>query len=326
MSRVEDFSTFFRTELLPQLEPLEAERKQVVARMQRAGAVALVGVIVLAFALARLAPGRNLWVLAILPGAFGLAIYVGLQYARYRAGFKERVIGPIVRFFDPSLQYKPKEFIPQHVFQGSNMFHAYPDRYTGEDLVVGQIGHTAIQFSEVHAEVERETRDSKGERKVEYDTIFKGVLFVADFNKHFQGLTVVTPDAGSVLGGLGRMGQNLMFSGRGKLTKLDDPEFEKCYAVYATDEIEARYLLSPSLMARIMAFRKRTDCPVSLSFVHGHLHVAITHRKNLFEPRLRKTLLDEQMAQDFLQDLMLVVGIVEDLDLNTRIWSKQPMA
>jgi hypothetical protein len=29
------------------------------------------------------------------------------------------------------------------------------------------------------------------------------------------------------------------------------------------------------------------------------------------------------MCQEYLEDLLLAVGIVEDLDLNTRIWTKE---
>ena len=33
-----------------------------------------------------------------------------------------------------------------------------------------------------------------------------------------------------------------------QLIKLEDPEFEKLFAVYGDDQIEARYILTPALM------------------------------------------------------------------------------
>ena len=35
--------------------------------------------------------------------------------------------------------------------------------------------------------------------------------------------------------------------------KLENPDFEKTFDVYSTDQIEARYLLSPSMMERLLA-------------------------------------------------------------------------
>ena len=44
---------------------------------------------------------------------------------------------------------------------------------------------------------------------------------------------------------------------------------------------------------------------------------------DLFEPRLFQTLLDFKPVRQYFEDIELAVGIVDDLNLNTRIWSKQ---
>jgi hypothetical protein len=65
------------------------------------------------------------------------------------------------------------------------------------------------------------------------------------------------------------------------------------------------------------------DKQVYLSFAASKLHVAIAYKKNLFEPKLFQSVLNMQTMQEYLEDLLLVVSIVEELNLNTRIWSKQ---
>ena len=69
------------------------------------------------------------------------------------------------------------------------------------------------------------------------------------------------------------------------------------------------------------------DFPLSdvifLSFSNTKVFVAIPFIRNLFEPRVFRTLLDFGQIQEYLEDLQLAVGVVEDLNLNTRIWSKQ---
>ena len=72
---------------------------------------------------------------------------------------------------------------------------------------------------------------------------------MADFNKNFNGHTVVLPDTAEKI--LGKFGQSLQsMSSRGELVKLEDPEFEKEFCVYGDDQVEARYILSPALMKR----------------------------------------------------------------------------
>ena len=146
---------------------------------------------------------------------------------------------------------------------------------------------------------------------------------MADFNKHIRGETVVLPDTAERL--FGRLGKKLqaLNKPRGQLINLEDPEFEKNFAVYGDDQIQARYILSTSLMKRIMEFKEKTKREIYLSFLGMKVHIAIRFRKDLFEPKLFRTLLDFELIREYFEDVMLAYGIVEDLNLNTRIWSKQ---
>jgi len=61
---------------------------------------------------------------------------------------------------------------------------------------------------------------------------------------------------------------------------------------------------------------------VSNVFARGRVHVAISRRKNLFEPRVFRTLLNFSPIKRYFEDLGLAIGIADELNLNTRIWSK----
>jgi hypothetical protein len=236
----------------------------------------------------------------------------------YRSVFKATVIAKLVRFIDENLRYSPDQGIDKSVFQKADLFKHRIDRYTSEDQVVGKVGATEIAFSEVHAEYK--TKDNKGH--THWHTIFRGILFVGDFNKAFRGKTVVLPDTAERL--LGSLGQALQSwtPGRDDLVKLEDPEFEREFVVYGSDQIEARYILSTSLMERILQFKRKTGKRIALSFVGSKVFVAVPYTKNLFEPRLFSTLLDFGPIAQYFEDLQLAMGIVEDLNLNTRIWTK----
>jgi hypothetical protein len=277
------------------------------------GAV-LLGLVMVAL-LANAGPVGVFVAVGLLIGAF----VVGTRMTQgYRGQFKVVVIGKLVRFIDENLRYSPEQGLPKSVFQTADLFKQQIDRFKSEDQVAGKLGATDMVFSEVHAEYK--TRDNKGH--THWHTIFRGILFVGDFNKEFRGKTVVLPDtAERLLGSLGQKLQSWNLS-RDGLVKLEDPEFERDFVVYGSDQIEARYVLSTSLMERILQFKRKTSKRICLSFVGSKVFVAIPYNKNLFEPRLFRTLLDFNPISQYFEDLQLAVGIVEDLNLNTRIWSK----
>lgn len=124
-----------------------------------------------------------------------------------------------------------------------------------------------------------------------------------------------------MFGGFGKMLQSMNIF-RGQLIKLEDPEFERMFAVYGDDQIEARYILSTSLMERMLNFRKDTGKAIQFSFVGSKIYIAIPYTKKLFEPKIFNTLLDFEPVHKYFKDLQLAIGVVEELNLNTRIWSK----
>ena len=231
--------------------------------------------------------------------------------------YKQEIIKEMVNFIDPSLTYNSTSFISQHEFSNSKIFIRNIDRYRGDDLVVGNLGKTEVQFSELNAQYETTDKDGRSR----YVSIFNGIFFIADFHKDFVGETIVLPDrAEKLFGKLGTIFQKMNIS-RPDLVKLENPDFEKAFVVYGTDQVEARYILTPALMERIMDFQKKSG-KIYLSFLHSKVYIAISLSKNLFEPPLLRSMLNYKLVEDYFKYLMLIVNIVEDLDLNTRIWSK----
>jgi hypothetical protein len=236
----------------------------------------------------------------------------------YKARFKGEVLEKIIKFIDPNLNYKPSDYIDKSTFMMSQIFKTTPNIYKGDDLVWGKAGATDIRFCELNAIYESGSGKDRHQQ-----TIFKGLFFIADFNKHFMCRTVVLPDTAEKL--FGWLGQKLqeMNIFRGQIVKLDDPEFENMFVVYSDDQIEARYILSTSLMQRISEFRKKTGRTVYMSFVGSNVYVAVSFKRNLFEPKIFSTILDFDVIREYYGDFGLAIGIVDDLNLNTRIWSKE---
>ncbi len=237
----------------------------------------------------------------------------------FKSEYKKIVIGKLMQFVSPDLSYTPNLFISKSKYDHSKIFLSNPDIYSGEDLVSGKIDKTQVEFCELHTQ-DRQT-DSKG--RTTYVTIFKGVFFIADFNKHFNGQTYVLSDFGErYLGFFGKLMQNISV-GRPDVVRLENPDFEKLFVVYSSDPVEARYILSPSFMERLLEYRKKLNSSIQFSFIDSNIFMAVPMRKNLFEPSLRRTVMNFDDVKSYYEQIIFCTGIVDELNLNTRIWTKE---
>lgn len=321
MKSTSELTDFYYKELYPSLSELEKIRTRILSQLQLYGGVGIV-----VFLIAVMWTGKNFGLFhPLMMGIVIISITIASITYRfmtkgYAQDFKARIITPLIGAIDPHLLYSPDFMISQHLFERSDLFQHAIDRYSGNDYVKGSIDGVPIEFSDIHAEYQ--TRDSKG--RTQWHTLFRGLFLVAEFNKEFKNKTVILPDhAEKTFGALiGGWLQSVNFS-RDNLIRLDDPEFEKHFVVYGSDPIEARYILTYSMMKRILDFQKKVAHPLFVSFVHNHIHVAIGMGKDLFEPAIFTSLLNFKQAMEYINMLRYTIGIVEELKLNEKLWSKE---
>ncbi len=314
-------------ELHPDLEDLEVDRL-LFRRRQRSHAM-----IILIPLVALIATGfmsKNLFL-------FGMASVVWLIISstiyHFRAGklgsaytnnYKSRIIPRIVKSLDSQLNYDHSSGIHSSTFEDTELFTTEPDRYKTEDLVSGKYGATFLQMAEIDAEERRTRRDSDGDTETYYVTIFKGILLIADFHKHFQGRTFIFPDnAEKLLGNFGRFFQKMGGRSGTRLLRLEDPDFEKAFAAYSTDEVEARYILSTAMMRRLLDMQQRFGKDVRIGFKDSSLILAVPHTDSFLDPSTSLPATDTTQIRDMLFHLSHFLKTIEELDLNTRIWTKR---
>jgi len=311
------FETLFETALKPLLEPLEKQRKAFLKKFWTVviftvGLTALFGFL---SAFANLFIGIVIFISGCL---ICRRLYKNFK-KNYTPLYKSEIISKLIQSIDNRLDYSPDYGISQKAFQRSEIFPQAVSRYMTEDYIEGTIGQTVIAFAEVHAQ--QEIKDSEGSRT--HQDLFRGLFFTADFNKRFTSKTVIVPDLfGDSWGRVGRFLQKKgVWGGSYPLVKLEDPAFEKYFAVYGTDQVEARYILSPALMSRILKFKMENGY-IWLSFVDGNLFLALPLKANLFEPRIFRSVSDPEPLKKYVRYVNLMVSIVEELNLNLRIWAK----
>lgn len=226
-----------------------------------------------------------------------------------RSIYKAKIISRLVESLIEDGRYEPQSGISEQTFNKSNLFNV-PDRYGSEDYISGKMGQTPFGFAEVHAEEKHIQTDSKGRTTTTWSTLFKGFLFVADFNKDFAGQTVIYRN--SIF--------NFIKSNR---VKLENPEFEKRFDVYSSDQVEARYILSPAMMERVIALDKQFSRGILISFYNSSVVIAVNNSRDHFESSLWSSVNQTKTLRDEYDTIVALTSIIEVLDLNTRIWTKK---
>lgn len=150
-------------------------------------------------------------------------------------------------------------------------------------------------------------------------TRFKGLFFRANFNKSFKQRTVVLPEGNFADDVTRRV--TALSQPHGQAIKLEDPQFRQLFRVYGEDQVEARYLLSTSLMDRLVTLRKKLNRPVWVAFVGNQIYLAIRYREDLFEPKLFSRMNRLAPCQEYFETFQTMLQIVDDLNLNRRIWA-----
>lgn len=226
--------------LAPTLQVLENKRKELLRKGRSEGLI---------YAAIFLVVGVIALLILKLEGIFGPIVIVVISVIIFitcinnkskifSSFYKEEVVDEIIHAFCPNATYSPNNGVSEDLFRNSGLFTS-PDRYHAEDLIEGCLGKTSFICSEVHAE-ERRARSTKNGVQYYWEDIFKGFLFIADFHKEFQGETTVLRDSFFKI----KMGASRV--------KMENPDFEKVFDVFSTNQIEARYLITPSMMERML--------------------------------------------------------------------------
>lgn len=297
-----DFPRIYQDELQPALRDRELARQTAAKSAIRwswiGGAIALIGAIV-GFAAVRVPQ------LAIVAGVIGFAVHGAGRgpLNRIARQAKSLIVEPVAARF--SMMFDPEPGAQNSVLdlQQAGLLPRW-DRSAFEDRLTGTRNGVDFEFFEAHLEERRRTTDSRGRTRTRWVTVFAGQCLRFQFHKQFHGRTVVLRDAGFM---------NRFGGGRGlERIKLESNVFEKAFEVYGSDQVEARYILTPDLMQRLIDLEKvfhggRLRC----AFQNGELLIAL-EGGDLFEPGSMFTPLDNpERVRELLDDFAAIFNLID---------------
>lgn len=303
---VEEITSYYSKNLKHSLLKLEMQRQETKQKVNKLVAIeAFVLLIIYAIWMPQIDLGALFLFLFLLVAAY--AFTKRLLSKSYVKNFKQNIITPLIHFIDKNLVYREEKFVNKESFIASKIETDKIVDYRGNDFVYGNIDGVNIKFSELSINTqEKNDDDSK--------LSFWGLFIVAEFPKHFKAHTIIHSSKGRVL-------QALKPDSNYKTIKMDSPAFNEKFVVYSTDEIEARYILSPALMEKIELYNDKMRYATSLSFVDGNIYIS-NQCGDILEPSLQKSLLDFQIARSYALSLHFAISVVETLRLDLKLWSK----
>lgn len=216
--------------------------------------------------------------------------------SRYGNGnkYKTGVINDLVKAVYPSSEYNYIKGIPSSKYN-KRAFKDHYDRYSSEDLVVTNNAMN-LEFSEVHTEVESE--DSDGHTT--YTTSFSGIAGLCDLRKNINTNLYIT--------------SNRAFAKSNKNNvRVDMPEFEKTFDVFADNKITAMGLLTADVMAELLEMKKNLGCMFEIAVENDKIYFRM-HTGNSFEMTIFKDSMGVEQLKKYYDLLVYVDRITKLLD------------
>lgn len=259
--------------------------------------------------------------------------------------FKNEVMPLAVASTGEDLTYSYESTMDKELFQRTQLVDDRIDKYFAEDMIEGKFGPVKFRCCEVNAgkmvlsgkKVAGEVAkgclsmvlailfgmdsDDLGGDGNENDThkyvkSFHGLLVISDFHKSFEGSVLLRPKGSSV-------SERVKNSHRS--IELGDVNFDKKYDVYTTDNVLARYVLSPYLIQQIDLLDDHCPDALLASFLNGRMCLGLPQDKDLFEASFFKGVPDISAFKELVHEIEIIGWVLDHLNQNTRIWGDKAM-
>jgi len=244
-------------------------------------------------------------ILFLVPAVMGGAVCWGIVWL-FRFSIKQYLVPKVCSFVGLTFDARPTSF-PFNLFDDADFLPNH-DRKVWEDGINGT--HEDVSFSLVETKLQTRHRSDNGSDS--WRTKWRGMFFLLEFPKPFKGRTIVTREK-SALGKL--------FAGQpADPVRLEDPRFDKLFEAYSTDQVEARYLLTPTFMERVVALASMVgkDSP-EFVFVDNRFGIAVKSIKNRFDGGSILTKMhDRKRVDDLVLELSMIFHMLDTLQINMK--------
>lgn len=172
-----------------------------------------------------------------------------------------------------------------------------------DDVLEGTYKNTNVSISEICLKYKYTSSNNQKRESI----VFDGILLSFKSFKNFKSRTLIKSE-------------HIKIFKNSKQVNLEDPEFEKIYDVESEDQIEARYLITPAFMNRMVEYSKSNKAgKITVSFENANVNIAVHSTKNWFDVPILKPATDVSIYTGILFDLILILKIIDALKMDQNI-------
>lgn len=284
----------------------QLEQMRLRARNSQITAIALVGGGVVMFLLFPL-----LGIPLFVAGVITLLVSNTRCVKPFAKAYKEQMVKGLLAETIDDLRFYPDKGISKEVVKSTDMM-SLGNIYRTNDLIEG--AYNGVRFSQSDILIQQQTSNGKNTTTTTY---LQGRWLIFDFNKRFHCDLQVRDRKFSYAKKSGGW-----FSDREKTEKLETESevFNDTFKVYAENESEAFYILTPHFMEALMQVKLKAGGQVLFCFVDSKLHVAVNNKKDSFEPSIWKPIDREAATRAIRDDMALITDLVDTLSLDERLF------
>ncbi|BCR36338.1 DUF3137 domain-containing protein [Mariniplasma anaerobium] len=202
------------------------------------------------------------------------------------------------------VSYDPKSHISIDRINGTGLIKR-PDRYQGEDLIKGSYKGVKFEVSDINLKERVETRDSKGNVQVSYQTYFKGRWYIYRYQKQFDEVLKIVEGRGG-------------YANKKGLEKFETESmaFNKKFAIYASSKEFGFYLITSSMLEKLLELEALHRGSIVYCYQNNELHIGVNDSKDYMEFKL-KTPINEKTLEIFMSDIDLIPSIINEFRLDS---------
>lgn len=226
--------------------------------------------------------------------------------------YKQNIVVMSMEKICTDVKFDMQKGIDRQVIASTNMMNM-GDIFSSNDYVTGKYKNINFEMSDV--EIQEESTDSEGHTT--YYTIFKGQWYIFDFNKTFKANIQV---CASNFHNARRGSLFAKKEERFKKVELEDIEFNKEFKVYAQNELDAFYVLTPGTMTKIKEVKSKIKGRLLFCFIDDRLHVALHNNKDFFEASIFKKVNVEKAIEKTNEEISAITNFVDILSLDNDLF------
>lgn len=293
------------------LEKEENMDVRVLSLWYKLGSILLLifGIVFLLFTIPSLRFGVNrLFVIAILSIILSICMIMNIRKTKkyYRGDFREKIISYLLE--EKKYRFDKNGRISSLDFECSQFAKKSYSCFRSSDLLVINIPNndgkkSNIDFQIADVDAYELHVDSKGNRST--SDVYQGMFGYVTFENKFK--CILTINSGYKLKGT-------------KLEKvvLEDIDFNNEFDVKSNDQLEARYILTPDMMEKILKLEKIIK-NVKIVFANKTLYIG-AEKVNMFELKKYKKGDPLTVFENLYDEIELVLSIVEELKNNDKVF------